>query len=294
MQTVLLTGANSGLGLETARQLSRQDYRVILACRNLEKAEQTRSRLLVEYPPANLQSLALDLSSLSSVQAAVAQLETPPDTLICNAGLSYNGPTRYTAEGVELTFGVNHLGHFALTTGLLHKFPRQLKKVLVVASEVHNPTKKGPFPPPQFSSIQELMYPADSPSGEQKGSLRYVHSKLCNLFFTYELHRRWQEPGFCVKAFNPGFIPTTGLGREAKGFTRFMMRHILPHMGLFIKGIRTVEQSASDLIAVCFEQAQCGLYFDGREAIASSDLSYDRELAHELWEESESVCHATV
>jgi NAD(P)-dependent dehydrogenase (short-subunit alcohol dehydrogenase family) len=300
MQTVLITGANSGLGLETARQLAPQDYKVILACRSIHKAQQTKLLLKKENPEAKLFPVEIDLASLRSIGQAVSQLPMPVHALICNAGLSNEAPTQFTEEGIELTFGVNHLGHFALTNQLLARFPDTLKRILVVSSSLHDPAQAGgPFPPPDFKSITELIHPDDGGLTDWKteGRRRYVQSKLCNVLFVYELARRLQETGktdVLVNAFNPGFIPTTGLSRQTKGFSRFLMRHILPRMGFLIKGIRTVEESAADLIQVGLHTDQTAKYFDGPKAVASSDRSYDAELARELWEESEKLCRISV
>lgn len=292
-RTILLTGANSGIGYETARQLAARGERVVLACRSMAKANETALRIRAEHPEAALLPLEMDLSRQESVRDAVEGLDLALDVLICNAGLSYSGAKQVTAEGVELTFGVNHLGHFLLATLLLSKHPSTLERVLVVASNVHNPEMaNGPFPKPDFNSLREIAFPEDLPgkAAKQAGSLRYVHSKLCNVLFSYELARRFSDRGLLVNAFNPGFVPRTNLKRDSSAFTRFFLDWIMPLFRGFMKAQRTVEEAAADLIYVCLDQGEGGKYFDGREAVKSSPQSYDLVLAEELWSLSEELC----
>ncbi len=280
------------MGFETAKQLLQLGHTVIFSCRNEEKLNATREKLLEFAEEDKMYGLILDLSSLKQIKEAVQRLNIPLNILICNAGLSYSSPiARYTQDGIEETFGVNHLGHFLLTDLLLKKYSANLKKITVVASDAHNPDKTNKvFPPSDFSSIRELAYPSSSP--KNAGPLRYVHSKLCNVLFTYELDRRLRfkgETDITVNAFNPGFIPGTSLGKDTPAFTRFLLKYVLSKMRFMIPGMRTVQQSASDLIEVALNTQLSGKYYDGRKEVPSSDLSYDKDLAHELWEESEKL-----
>lgn len=139
----------------------------------------------------------------------------PFDTLICNAGLSYEAPTRRTDDGFEQTFGVNHLGHFTLSVLLYNKFSSSLKNISIVSSSLHYPDKsKGVFPNPNIIDLKLLAHPNDEniSDWQHEGRLRYVHSKLCNLLFAYELSRKVKNVN--INAFNPGFIPNTNLNRD--------------------------------------------------------------------------------
>jgi NAD(P)-dependent dehydrogenase (short-subunit alcohol dehydrogenase family) len=287
MEWILLTGANSGLGKATARRLVQDGQAVILGCRTHDKAVETRQQLLLDFPQANLKTAALELSSLGQVKDWVAGVDVPVYGLIGNAGVSYQAPTKYTEEGVEWTFGVNHLGHFALTLGLLHRFPESLKRILIVSSAVHDPAQSGGrFPPPDFKQVRDLAFPPEEESEDWDtiGSRRYVHSKLCNLWFTYELHRRLLAQGrtVCVNAFNPGFVPGTNLGRHGPAVARFLFKYVLPGLRWVTDQVHTPAQVA-EAMEGAFWADESGYYWDRSEKGQSSALSHDESKARELW-----------
>lgn len=123
MKTIIITGANSGLGFETARKIARNpDYKVILACRNEEKSSAARERIVKETGNENIVPLRLDISSLSSVRSFAQQIITAGgkvDALVNNAGISSMNHTGTTIDGIEVVFATNYLGHFLLTQLLL-------------------------------------------------------------------------------------------------------------------------------------------------------------------------------
>lgn len=193
-KTVIVTGASSGIGLEAARALGASGARVILAVRNQEKGTRVAASLpgLTEVRP-------LDLASLDSVRAFASDWDGPIDILINNAGVMIPPLTR-TADGFELQFGTNHLGHFALTLLLL---PSVTSRVVTVASNAH-----------QFASID-----FDDLNWERKRYRRwraYSQSKLANLLFTAELQRRLTEAGSPVRslAAHPGLAATNLLAQS--------------------------------------------------------------------------------
>jgi NAD(P)-dependent dehydrogenase (short-subunit alcohol dehydrogenase family) len=278
MKSILITGANSGLGFATAKVLLEKGYEVWLGCRSLKKAREASEKL------GGGQPLELDLGSFASIRQAVALLPSTLEALACNAGVSAPpGPARYTREGVEESFGVNHLGHFLLVQLLLEKCGG-LKRIAVVSSELHNPQSGAPFGAPDISDLRRLAYP--DPEFSKKG-LAYISSKLCNILFTYELARRY--PCIRINALNPGLIPATGLGRHNGFFMRFMWYYIMPWMGRFIPGMRTAGQSAADLAWLVAEVETTGKYFDGAKEKPSSKESYDEGKARELWVFSEDL-----
>ena len=196
-RTVLVTGANSGLGLQTSRELARRGARVLMACRNPERATAARDLISAEIPGAQVELIELDLSSLASVELAAKQVADrldQLDILIDNAGVMAV-PRSLTADGFELQLGTNHLGHFALTGRLLPLLLASPEpRVVVVSSEAHRTGK---------INFADLM-------GEQSyGRWRaYGQSKLANLLFVRELQRRAAGTPLLAVAAHPGYANT--------------------------------------------------------------------------------------
>ncbi|MCC3267802.1 oxidoreductase [Arthrobacter gengyunqii] len=194
--TAIVTGANSGLGLQTALVLAAKGARVELACRDRQRGEAAQARIRTETGNRNVYLRQLDLASLESVRRFAADQEEPVDLLINNAGVMAT-PHRTTADGFELQFGVNHLGHFALT-GLLLPVLRQAPaaRVVTVSSLAH----RGGRIDFEDLAAQRRYRPWS----------RYNQSKLANLLFTFELNRRFQAHGekLLAVAAHPGFTNT--------------------------------------------------------------------------------------
>ncbi|MFE3983167.1 SDR family NAD(P)-dependent oxidoreductase [Nocardia tengchongensis] len=291
---VLITGASSGLGLETAKVLAAQGVPLILGCHNVERAEAARQQILEHAPAAEVELLDLELASLDSVGAAVKELHnrTQPrlGAIVCNAGLQIVDGVRASEDGYELTFAVNHLGHFALVTGcedLLESGAR----VVVVSSDVHQgPRKSMGFPAPQWRAPRELATPGEG-SGRD-GRIAYANSKLANVYFTYELANRWGDRGITVNAFDPGLMPETGLSRGYPAPARIGFRFLAPVLIRIMPIARTVAKSAADLawLATGPELAgTTGKYFTGAAEVPSAPESYDPERAAELWRVSDEL-----
>jgi NAD(P)-dependent dehydrogenase (short-subunit alcohol dehydrogenase family) len=195
----VVTGANSGLGLSTARELARAGARVVLACRNLTKGEAARRDIEAGAPGASLELEELDLSSLDSVRAFAERFRGAHDgldLLINNAGVMAP-PRSETADGFELQFGTNHLGHFALTGLLIGSMEgREDARVVTLSSTAHK-TGRIAF---------------DNLGGERRYFRwrAYGQSKLANLLFALELERRLRAAGSTVKslAAHPGYAAT--------------------------------------------------------------------------------------
>jgi NAD(P)-dependent dehydrogenase (short-subunit alcohol dehydrogenase family) len=198
-RTAVVTGANSGLGLVVARELARNGARVVLACRNLDKGEAARDRIEDAAPDAELELEQLDVASLDSVRGFAGRFRPGHaglDLLINNAGVMAT-PRGQTADGFELQFGTNHLGHFALTGLLLGELEgREDARVVTVTSNAHR--------------MGRIAF--DDLGGERRyGRWRaYSQSKLANLLFALELDRRLRASGSKVKSFaaHPGYAAT--------------------------------------------------------------------------------------
>lgn len=177
----IVTGANSGLGYETARVLAGAGAAVVLAVRDTGKGEAAAAKIRALHPDAELSVLRLDLSSLESVRTAAAELvaEHPRiDLLVNNAGLMYTPSRELTADGFEMQFGTNHLGHFALTGLLLpNLLPVRGSRVVVVSSMAHNIRAAIHFDNLAWEHGYDRI-------------AAYGQSKLANLMFAYELSRK--------------------------------------------------------------------------------------------------------
>src|ERR1700735_2706790 len=185
-RTAVITGANSGIGLEAARYLAARGARVVLACRDEGKAQTVAAQIGAEVPGAEADTVALDLSSLQSVRAAAAAIRSRYprlDLLVNNAGVMMP-PLSRTADGFELQFGTNHLGHFALT-GLV--LPQVTGRVVTVSSDAH---KGGAIDFDDLNWERKRYRPWRA----------YGQSKLANLLFASELQRRLTQAGSSVKA----------------------------------------------------------------------------------------------
>lgn len=206
-RTIVITGANTGIGYEAARVLAGQGARVLLGCRSAEKASAARDRICALHPKAEVKLLSLDLGSLQSVRDAAAEAaqEERLDLLINNAGIMIP-PREETADGFESQFGVNHLGHFALTGLLLPKLQATPgSRVVTVSSTAH---KVGKI---DFEDVHATQ------SYSRQG--RYSMSKLANLLFTHELQRRLDFAGTetLAVACHPG-VSDTELSRYFPGW----------------------------------------------------------------------------
>ena len=199
-RTAIVTGANTGIGYETALALARKGAHVILACRDLKKAEAAVERITAERPAGSARARELDLSDLESVRRFAEKFAAEHerlDLLINNAGVMVP-PYSKTAQGFELQFGTNHLGHFALTAQLLPVLQRTAGSRVVVVSSTAHRMGKVDLEDLNFQRRGYRAWPA------------YCQSKLANLLFARELQRRLQAAGSAVlvTAAHPGWTAT--------------------------------------------------------------------------------------
>jgi len=293
MKTAIITGASSGLGLECARALLRSDpsWHIALGVRDTGRGAEAVKQL---GEPQRCTVMRMDLASLTSVRAFVENVRaaTLPSlhAIVCNAGIQVVSGTERTQDGLELTFGVNHLGHFALVQGLLGELAHPAR-ILVVSSGTHDPSKRTGMPDPRYTSAADLAYPHAQQSADD-GRRRYTTSKLCNVLFTYELDRRLGDgPGVTVNAFDPGLMPGSGLARDYPPLQRLAWRYLLPALRV-LPGVRSTRTSGRYLAALANDarfDGVSGEYFDGLRPIESSADSYDRDKALDLWETSEEL-----
>ncbi|OJH34812.1 SDR family NAD(P)-dependent oxidoreductase [Cystobacter ferrugineus] len=212
MRTHLVTGANSGLGLETVRALAGKNERVIMAVRDLGRGEAARAEILREHPRAVLELEQVDLANLDSVRALGAK-QLGLDVLINNAGLG-TAPLQRTAEGVYAQFGANHLGHFLLTALLLPRLEKGTDPRVVTVTSGFG--RKGKM------NLDNL----DASQGYSQGTA-YMQSKLANTLFGAELDRRLRAKGSPVKSVlaHPG-VAATPMQQKPTGWVGIASRAV--------------------------------------------------------------------
>jgi NAD(P)-dependent dehydrogenase (short-subunit alcohol dehydrogenase family) len=286
-RTAVVTGANTGLGFETARVLAIRGAQVVLACRDLGQAKEAAARILSsrphQAPPAGLQAIRLDLASLASVREAAEEIGSaygPVDLMINNAGVMMT-PYRRTDDGFELQLGVNHLGHFALTGLLLGQMlGRAGSRVITVSSNGH---KSGRI---DFDDLQSQR--------RYRRTAAYYQSKLANLMFTYELQRRLADAQAQTQALaaHPGKARTE-LTRYLPGWLR--LEDLVIEQPL---GQSAAMGALATLRAAADPAARGGEYYGpgGRgelkgypRLVASTERARDVEAQQRLWQESERL-----
>ncbi len=296
MKTVVITGGNRGLGYECARVLARtHDWHIIVASRDPQQAASALVNLRRETHHEMIEAWELDLASLDSVNKFADKIKETNLTLhalVCNAGVQIVSETQYTRDGFEMTFGVNHLGHFLLVNRLLDCMDAS-GRIVFVSSDTHDPAQKTGMPEPQYTNARSLAFPPPNQATDPVtvGRRRYTTSKLANVMTAYELARRLERQGseITVNAFNPGLMPGTGLARDYNPMLRFAWNHVLPLWDRLRSGSSRVQDSGAALaylITATELDHMSGKYFSGRQMQPSSRESYDLARANELWETS--------
>ncbi len=286
-RVAMITGGNSGIGFATVQKLAAKGYRVILASRNQEASKKAIERIHSTNSNAKIESIPLDLASFDSVRACVSafqEKEVPLHLLINNAGQMFDSKEgRFTADGFEMTFGVNHLGHFLLTNLLLDDLKNSAPaRVITVSSELHKPSHgMGPAPDFDYENLKAEKY--------YDAQVFYKNSKLANMWFAYELNRRLAGTGVTSNAVCPGFVPAAIGARRKSPFEKFFYSQVLARMPF----ARSLEQASDSYIVAATKPkfASVGGKFivDGAEKESSKD-SYDEEKAQILWAKSLAWC----
>lgn len=281
-RVAIITGANTGLGLETAKALAAHGAHVVLAVRNTEKGKAAADAITAAHTNADVTLQPLDLSSLESVRRASDELKSrygKIDLLINNAGVMWTEKST-TADCFELQFGTNHLGHYAFTGLLLdHLLPVEGSRVVTVSSIGHR-IRAG-------IHFDDLQWERD-----YNRVAAYGQSKLANLLFTYELQRRLAGTNTAALAAHPGGS-NTELARNSPLWVRAVFNVVAP---LLVQG---ADMGALPTLRAATDPAALGGQYYGPDGfgeqrgnpkvVASSEQSYDLNLQRRLWSVSEEL-----
>ena len=268
-QVALITGGNVGIGRITAIELAKKGFKVVIAGRSLERTQPVLNYINSLGVDEHAIFLPLDLASLDSVRESARlflQLNLPLHLLVNNAGVA--GQRGLTKDGFEMTFGVNHLGHFLLTQLLIEKMQASgLSRVVTVSSRAHKRTAGIDW--------DALCQPTRSWTGIRE----YAVSKLANLLFSAELAKRVQGTSVSTYSLHPGVVDTE-IWRALPNWARPVIR---------LRGFLTPEEGALTTLhcAMHAPQQESGLYYADSKPIQSSVLGRNSELATALWKRSE-------
>jgi len=284
-KTILITGANSGLGLEATKVLSSKGAHVVMAVRNLKSGNEAISFIKKENANAKLDLMQLDLSDFASIHKFSEEFHQKYkqlDVLINNAGVMFPAKRELTKQKFEVQFGTNHLGHFLLTGLLLDLLKSTPNSRIAIQSSGQHKAKMGK-PDIHFDDL-------NFDKGYNK-FIAYAQSKLANLLFAYELDRQLKanKIDITVVAAHPGYTKTN-LTRHTGFFVQAIITNILAQKVEI--GTLPILRAATD------PSVKGGEYFGPTkmnemrgypELVKSSDKSYDKELGGNLWKVSEKL-----
>lgn len=308
--TVVITGASSGVGLYAAKALAQRGWQVVMACRDLEKAQ--KAAQTVEMPPDSYTIMHIDLASLESVRQFVNNFRESGkslDALVCNAAIYMpllKEPLR-SPEGFELSVATNHLGHFLLCNLMLEDFQSSSSspRLVILGTVTHNPDELGGKIPPRpdlgdFKGFAEgFKQPISMIDGKKFEPVKaYKDSKVCNVLTMLELHRRYHElTGITFSSLYPGCVATTALFRNHYP----LFQKLFPLFQKYITGGFVSEELAGERVAAVVadsEYSQSGAYWswgnrqkkDGKSFVQKvSPEASDLDKAKRMWDLSEKL-----
>ncbi|XP_041353528.1 retinol dehydrogenase 13-like [Gigantopelta aegis] len=275
-KTVIVTGANSGIGKETCLELARRGAKVIMACRNLESCEQAKAEIVLETANHSIHCRRLELASLASIRAFAKYInanESHLEVLINNAGIM-GCPKSLTEDGFEMQLGVNHLGHFLLTNLLLDLLKKSApSRIITVSSIAH---KWGDIHFDDLNSVKHYDPRA-----------AYEQSKLANVLFTIELAKRLEGTGVTANCLHPGIV-NTDLSRHMSISKSVVSGGILSPLKWFI--MKTPIQGAQTTLFLAIDpsvEKVSGKYFSDMHVKDIALQAKDEAAAKRLWAISE-------
>jgi retinol dehydrogenase-12 len=281
-KVAIVTGSNTGIGKYTALGLAKLGAQVILACRDLKKAEETKNEIQMRTGNNKVLVMELDLADLESVRKFAKNfLEKfqSLDILINNAGVMAFLQRRLTKQGYEMQFGTNHLGHFLLTTLLLDCLKKTNKsRIINVASLAHHYARC------DFDDIKSEKYYGSNAA--------YGRSKLANILFTRQLAKQFEKENLKIKAvaLHPGVV-ITELTRnvEENLFIRLLVKIGRPIRYLFFKDTEHGAQTSLNCALLDWEKLENGGYYSDCKLKGTSYQAKNEKLMNEVWEISEKA-----
>jgi NAD(P)-dependent dehydrogenase (short-subunit alcohol dehydrogenase family) len=257
--TTVITGATSGIGQATAIALAKKDHALYLLVRDTEKGETLKKELVAQTGNKNINIVKCDLADLASVAKAADELNSKLfniNVLINNAGGMFS-KFETSKDGFEMTFALNHLGHFLLTTRLMPLLQKGQARIINVSSDLHKAGK------PRFDNLR---------SAEDYGAVKaYAASKLYNIYFTRSLAERYADKGVTAYALHPGVVKTE-FNSKLNGFLKFFFSLSAPFLA-----------TAPKL------ESKSGLYFVKAKVKSPSSIANDVDARTKLWQTSEEL-----
>lgn len=275
----IVTGANSGIGKVTAEALARRGDRVVMMCRNLNKAEAARQEIIRLSGNPNVEIIQVDFASQRQIRTAAEQFLArydKLDVLVNNAGFLASDKRELTEDGIEATFAVNHLGYFLLTCLLMPALEKAAAengeaRVVCVASEAHR------YAPFSLDNLQmERGY---------SGIKAYCVSKLCNILFASELARRTAGKNIFVNSLHPGAV-NSGFAQNTPGWFALLFKLVKPFLISEREGAETSIYLATSPEV---KGISGGYFYKKRMRRNMIPLATDAETARRLWEISEQL-----
>ncbi|MBP7998461.1 MAG: SDR family oxidoreductase [Chloroflexi bacterium] len=272
-KTIIVTGANAGIGRITALELAKMGARVVMVCRDKERGAAAQQAIIAQTGNRQVDLLLADLSSQQAIRQLVKTIQQKYnrlDVLVNNAGAMF-ASRRVSVDGLEMTFALNHMNYFLLTALLLDMLKASApSRIVNVSSDAHQGAQLN------FADLQNEK--------RFMGFRVYGQSKLANIYFTYELARRLEGTGVTVNALHPGFVATNFA--KNNGW--------LYRVGMFLMrpfAMNDQQGAATQIYLASSPEVEgiTGKYFARKKAVASSNVSYDIAAAQKLWQASEEL-----
>ncbi len=273
-RTTVITGATSGIGKETALALAKKDHAVYLLVRNVEKGEQLKKEIVSQTGNRSIFVIYCDLANMQTVQQAADELKgklMAINVLINNAG-GINANKQLSKDGNELTFAMNHLGHFLLTVSLMPLLQKGQARIINVSSEAHRMAR-----PQLLNDVQfKQGYSAFK---------AYALAKLSNIYFAKALAERYASSGITAYALHPGVV-NTGFGSQLGGFGKVLMLLAKPFMITAREGAQTSIYLAGE---TKLSPKLSGQYFKKGKPVKPTLAAQNTSARNKLWQISEQL-----